>query len=321
MDYQTSSGRKVMRLVCISCALVFLVAGFSAVYAQLVSTSESVTITAIVPTPSLPPTNPPSSGGGGGGGGGGVPLNNANGSDTAVFKGLAYPGSIVTLLKNGVVAAEVPASPNGTFEIQVRNLPSGTYTFGIRAEDADRLRSTLDVYTIYVSSGITTVVDGIFIPPTITTDKIEVKRGDPIILLGKAAPKASVTLTIHSETELIKKTTSDVSGAWLYKLDSSELEIGQHESRARSVTSDDLSAYSDTIEFKVGSINRTRSASSAIPTKNKCDLNNDARVNILDYSIMAYWYKRTGFPVRVDLNTDGKINLVDFSILAYCWTG
>jgi hypothetical protein len=44
-------------------------------------------------------------------------------------------------------------------------------------------------------------------------------------------------------------------------------------------------------------------------------------VNILDFSIMAFWYKRLGFPAKVDLNTDNKVNLTDLSILAYCWTG
>jgi hypothetical protein len=55
--------------------------------------------------------------------------------------------------------------------------------------------------------------------------------------------------------------------------------------------------------------------------RKKCDLNNDNRVNLLDFSIMAFWYKRLGFPPKVDLNSDANVNLTDLSILAYCWTG
>jgi hypothetical protein len=41
----------------------------------------------------------------------------------------------------------------------------------------------------------------------------------------------------------------------------------------------------------------------------------------VDFSIMAYWYKRPNPPASVDLNGDSKIDLVDFSILAFNWTG
>jgi hypothetical protein len=284
-----------------------------------------VTISAYVIDPNAPPdpspAPSPSPSGGGGGGGGGVPLGTTNsGSDTAIFKGLAYPGSIVTLLKNGVIVTEVPASPDGSFEIRLRNLNPGTYSFGIRAEDAGHLRSTLDLYTVYVSSGVTTVVDGIFIPPTITADKSEVKLGDPIVLFGKAAPSANLTISIHSSREIVKKTLSNSSGGWLYKLDSSELEMGTHEGKVRASTESDLSLYSDPLAFTVGTKNTLRSSPSSSST-NRCDLNGDTRVNLIDFSIMAFWYKRSGFPAKVDFNADGKINLTDLSILAYCWTG
>lgn len=256
--------------------------------------------------------------GGGGGGGGGSISPGVTNQDTAVFKGLAYPGSKISLLKNGIVVSEVPASPNGTFEIHVRDVPTGVYTFSVRAEDPDHLKSTLISFTVYVSPGITTVIDGIFIPPTLTTDKVEVKRGDVINLLGKAPPDSTVTISIHSEKEIIKKTQSDKNGAYFYKLDSYELEMGDHASRSRAQTPDDISSFSDSIHFAVGATNRSRSSAGS---GSRCDLNGDARVNILDYSIMAYWYKRSGFPIKVDLNGDGKTNLADFSILAYCWTG
>ena len=51
------------------------------------------------------------------------------------------------------------------------------------------------------------------------------------------------------------------------------------------------------------------------------DVNADCKVNLVDFSIVAYWYGRTNPPKTVDINGDGKINLVDFSIMAYNWTG
>lgn len=304
---------------------------FGLAEAQLYSSTSTVTITACVDdgNGSCMPASPPpsgggsgSSGGGGGGGGGGGSAGPdlSAGTDSAVFKGTAYPGSIVTLLKNGVVAAEVPASPNGTFEITLRNLRAGTYTFGILAEDSRRLKSNLDLYTVYVANGVSTQVEGIFIPPTITSDKVEVRRGDPINLIGSSAPNADITLLVHSETQLTKRTKANSTGAWIYKLDSLELEMGPHEAKSRASTEDDLSLFSDVLKFSVGTVNRTRESSSS-PQKRSCDLNGDKRVNLLDFSIMAYWYKRSGFPPKVDLTGDGKVDISDVSVLAYCWTG
>lgn len=325
MDYCTSK-TKVARYLFRVVGLIFLsVTIAESCYAQVYSSTSTVTITAVVLSTSTPPDPiPPSGGGGSGGGGGGagvyIPPVEPN-HDSAIFKGLAYPGSIVSLLKNGTIITEVPASPNGTFQITVRNLGQGTYTFGIIAEDVERRKSSMQTFSIYLTSDVSTVVEGIFIPPTITTDKTETVRGDPIVLLGKAAPNATVTLVVNSDTQLIKKVPSNSVGTWLYKLDSFELELGDHEGKVRSSSLGDMSPFSQPINFVVGTKNVLRQAVSQTTSSRKCDLNGDTRVNLLDFSIMAFWYKRTGFPLKVDLNNDKKIDLSDVSILAYCWTG
>jgi len=58
----------------------------------------------------------------------------------------------------------------------------------------------------------------------------------------------------------------------------------------------------------------------------KGDINGDKRINITDFSIVAYWFER---PLDGDIlviektlfNGDGIIDLVDMSIMAYYWTG
>lgn len=58
-------------------------------------------------------------------------------------------------------------------------------------------------------------------------------------------------------------------------------------------------------------------------TASKGDLSGDGKVTLADFSILAYWYKRTltqaAITLGVDLNKDGKVSLADFSILAYYW--
>ena len=57
------------------------------------------------------------------------------------------------------------------------------------------------------------------------------------------------------------------------------------------------------------------------PIEKKSDVNSDTKINLVDFSILAYWYKRESPPTNVDLNADGKIDLVDLSIMAFYWTG
>lgn len=52
----------------------------------------------------------------------------------------------------------------------------------------------------------------------------------------------------------------------------------------------------------------------------KVDFNEDGRVNLVDFSILAYWYKKRNPPSHLDVNGDGKIDLVEFSTLIYYWT-
>ena len=51
------------------------------------------------------------------------------------------------------------------------------------------------------------------------------------------------------------------------------------------------------------------------------DFNHDCRVNLVDFSILIYWFGRSNPPAAVDLSSDGEVDVVDFSILMYYWTG
>ena len=50
------------------------------------------------------------------------------------------------------------------------------------------------------------------------------------------------------------------------------------------------------------------------------DINCDGKVNLVDFSIMYYWFEKSSVPSRVDLNKDSKVNIFDFSIMAFYWS-
>ena len=162
-------------------------------------------------------------------------------------------------------------------------------------------------------------MSGIFLPPTIAIDKSEVKKGETLTAIGFSAPLAAISVIVNSDNEVIENTTSDAQGLWTHTFDTAPLDYGDHTLRAKAKKAGDITTFSKALAFKVG----TKNALSTPETKcaGRTDLDKDCRVNLVDYSILAYWYKRAAPPAHVDLSGDGKVDIVDFSIMAYYWTG
>ncbi len=253
---------------------------------------------------------------GGGGGGGSLPPAPAT---SAVFTGKAYPSSSVTLLKDAQVSATTIAGPDANFQLSIFGLSGGNYIFSIYSEDKEGRRSALLTFPVSVTFGAATQVSGIFIAPTIAVDKSEVKRGDNIAIFGQSASQADIVISVSSDEEYFAKTVSDKNGAYLYYFDTSALEYGSYLTKSKALIGNQLvSGYSQAVNFKVG--DKTTEAKPQAEEL-KGNLNGDSRVNLVDFSIAAYWYKRPSPPNNVDLNKDNKIDLVDFSIMAFYWTG
>ncbi len=263
-----------------------------------------------IPTPT--PTPPPS------GGGGYYPL------PTIVnFTGRAYPKSTVTLLKDAQIAATTVAGNDAAFQISISGLSAGAYLFSMYSEDNKARRSSLLTFPVSVTAGVTTNISGIFIAPTIDIDKSEVKRGDNISIFGQSAPQSDIVIMVSSDEEFFAKTVSDKDGVYLHNFDTSVLDYGSHYAKSKASIGNLISGFGYAVNFKVGTKTITKTEIAKIL---KGDLNNDGKVNLVDFSIAAYWHKRplseSFKKIEMErLSGDGKINLIDFSIMAYYWTG
>lgn len=267
------------------------------------------------PSSTPPPSSPPSSGGSSGGGGGGSYF--VAPETKVIFSGRAYPKSTVTILKDAQIAATTIADSNANFQVSVSGLSAGNYIFSVYSEDDKGNRSSLLTFPASVTSGVTTNIGSIFIAPSIAVDKETVKRGENIAVFGQSAPKAEITIAISSDEEFYGKAMADADGSYLYNFDTSQLDMGQHYTKSKAALASAISSFSKAQGFTVG----TKTVL-AQPTKAlKGDLNSDKRVNLVDFSIVAYWYKRANPPASADLNGDGKVDLIDFSIMAFYWTG
>jgi len=262
-------------------------------------------------------------GGGGGGGGGGSSYTPPAQTPTVTqvnFFGKAYPNRTVTLLKDAQVAATTVAGADASFNLSLNNFSSGNYVFSLYSEDKAGRRSSLLSFPVGLTQGATTNISGIFIAPTVATDKTECKLGDNLVIFGQSVPNSQITININSENEIFTKINADNSGAYLFNFDTSLINKGNHYVKAKASINNEISSFGKAITFKVGD-KTTLTKDEPILIESKADGNKDGRVNLVDFSITAYWYQRPSPPAEVDLNDDGKVNLVDLSIMAYYWTG
>jgi len=260
------------------------------------------------------PHAPPSGGGGGGGGGGYYtpPIS------AVVLRGKAYPASVITIIKDGQIAGRTVGRSDGNFEATLSVLGSGSYIFGVHAEDRNRLRSPLFTFLVYIPYGSVINVSDIFIAPTTALDRKEVSQGDSIAVFGQSFPNSEITIAIALREEVVGRLIANSAGDYFYNLNTSPFQIGQYYYvKARAFINNETSPYGASLGFLVGQNNVLVSTE----LRARADLNGDRAVNIIDFSIAAYWYKRPAPPPAFDLNSDGKVDLADFSIMAYYWTG
>lgn len=231
-----------------------------------------------------------------------------------VLKGLAYPNTWLNVLKDGEIVKKVKTDETGEFRAEISDLNPGTYSFALWAKDKLGTKSITYALTFQVSKGVTTTIQGIILPPTISLDKTELHQGDLLKIFGQTIPQKTVEVHISS-SETVKKILSDKKGLWNLPLDTGNLEKGSHQTKARVwLNKKEKSGFSQVLSFNIGkALVKPESPCS------KSDLNKDGEVNLIDFSIMLYWWGKHNAPA--DLNGDDMVNLVDFSILLYCWTG
>lgn len=247
------------------------------------------------------------------------------------LSGRAYPLSTVTLLRDSQVAVKTISGPDAKFKIILSDLSPGNYIFSLYSEDKKGNKSSLFTFPVFLTQGTMAQISGVFIAPTIDIDKKEMKKGDTITLFGQSSPESEINIEVHSGAEKFFKVNSDKDGGYLYNLNTADFEFGEHTAKAKSSLSGEVSPYSQAIVFailekgkiieKEDAIVKDLARAEKCEGKIKADVNCDGKVDLVDFSILAFWYERTGAPDYLDINGSGKIDLPDFSIMAYWWTG
>lgn len=247
-----------------------------------------------------------------GGGGGGV-----KNPATVTLSGLAYPNAIVTFLRNGVVIGTALARPDGSFTKNA-SIDPGFITFGVWAKDNGGLTSATSNITINVKANSYIDISNIFLSPTITADKFNLQKGGTLRIFGTAFPGSLVRLfnNLSPSGNPIGEVIADINGAWEYFFPTEDLGDGEYSLKANAQITLPfmVSAFSKDLEFTIAEI-----------TCRGADFNLDSRVNIVDFSILIFYWQRNPAigditNICTDLNTDEIVNIFDFSILMHQWT-
>ncbi|MFH1656961.1 MAG: dockerin type I domain-containing protein [bacterium] len=289
--------------------LIFLLASIFIIFPSIGNCQGStvdISVTATVRSVSSEP--PPPEGGGGGG-----EITIAAGD--IIFKGKAYPRALLTLLKDGHVIATFFAEDTGLFEKKITGLAGGAYNFGIFAEDSENRKSVTMGFTTSVLAGMTTTVSGIYISPTIDISQTQVEKGNSIDVFGQVFPQSEVNVFVASDNETVKKVMAGSDGKWSCEVSTANLETGEHQTRAKALLIEgEQTLFSQTLSFLV--------LEKGAMVCQGADLNFDGEVNIIDFSILLYfWGQNSPENPCVDINFDGEVNIIDFSIMMYHWSG
>ena len=237
------------------------------------------------------------------------------------FSGRAYPASQVTILRDAQVAAVVSADAQGEFHATISELRGGSYIFTLYATDYQQRHSRLTIFHMQIAQDKVRKVEGVIIPPTLFTDTVQVKKGESFTVEGQSGFRATVEISVKgSDTQFSVRELADARGAYTRSFVTDELPFGDYQITARTYFPDGaFSELSRIVEVAIGDGTLLRKPFGAGPLQG--DVNDDKRVNLIDFSILLYWFGRENVPSKVDLDHNQKADLVDFSIMAYYWTG
>lgn len=270
------------------------------------------------------------SGGGGGGGSGGSSGSTAGGgfesTDAAyqsgdgrvIISGYAYPNSTVGILVDGNFFDTTRANSSGQYSITLDEIARGVYTFGVYAVDPKDVRSSTFSTSFTVTGARTSALSNVNVSPSILVSPDPVDPGQTLTVSGYTLPNASITIQngkINTNSSKTFSAISDSSGRWTTTLDTSGFSVSTYQIRAKAEQVGGHSThYSEYTFYGVGQ-------TADVPIN--ADLNRDGKVNLIDFSILLFWWNSNGgdSDPPADINRDGTVSLTDFSILLFNWTG
>ncbi len=296
---------KTSAVLVFTLAVAVSVLSFGWVMAQMTD-SDTLDVSAVVGSPAPP---------------GGTGSGSSSGA-TVVMSGWAFPAAKLTLLRDGSVATTLIANPDGSFQITLNGLRFGNYQLSIFAEDPNGILSSPHTINLLANANQPYNFSNIIIPPTISASPTVVAIGSQYTVSGYAPAGSTVSIEIPTLPALA---TTVANSQGLYEVFlSANLPPGLYGLRAKASLNGFSSLYSRPVmtNFYLGEPGQPPVIPPPPAQLGVCvDYNKDRRINLIDFSILLFWFGKVQPNPTIDCNQDNVIDIKDFSILMYFWTG
>ncbi len=314
MDYKTSKNtRSKIKLATTFLLLISFYSQLEKVEAQTISSTSTVSVSAQVKDPN--PIPPAGGGGGGGGGGGAITF----GGDL-LLSGRFAPNMSISVMESGALLQVIQTDGQGNFATKLPNLPQGYYQVKLTAYEANnRNFETSTLLSLFVTSRSETTFANIKFPPLFQSSRSSFLPGEAIPVTVKSSPFTQFEQFL--DNMLIISSSTNERGIFNTSF-KERLTLGKHEIKLRERSGTSTLPFGRIYSFDIAlTKNEPKGNKDGAGCPVKGDFNGDCKVNIIDFSLLAYWHKKSGFLPKYDLNNDRKISIKDFSILSFYWTG
>ncbi len=227
-----------------------------------------------------------------------------------VVNGYAEPTMRVQLLLDGVLVATTIASMDGKYQTTVSGLGVGIYRLQmVGVSSYTSQASPAEVAEVRIVESATTKVSQVVIPATFSVEQIN----NNYVIRGLAVPGSVVTPIMNTEVYDDRSTLAGLDGSYQITVIAA----------APKVITLNIRYPDQPVSFT------TRSWSSPsvkqVTPVFTCglgfDLNNDCAVNVIDFQMARWVYIFNPASLYFDFNDSQTLDIVDFSIMAYYWTG
>lgn len=281
--------------------LVYLSFGLLTLDAKQVAANSSTNFNLVITGGSGSPVVPPTQGGS-------VPVFMLP-TTRVSFSGQTTSGATVVIMQNGQRVTSTIADKDGKFNAELKNVPTGLNTYSLTSTDAAGNISQPSLFTLRVVERTNTQLSGLSLAPTIEP-RIENKE---VVLRGYTVPNSLIYGYIEG-VQGAKEGRSDERGRFELRISLNNLKQGQYGLFVKVPAGEDSERI-----YVTKNADSTVTFISKIP-KIYTDLNKDGRIDLVDFSILAFWYLKPNPPEGAEVVIDGVVDLRDFSVLAYYWT-
>ena len=159
----------------------------------------------------------PATGSGGSGG---------NISTRLFLSGDAYPNKEVYFTENSLTILSDTSNRSAAFSEILSDLERREYTLFVYSEDYQGIRSPLFPISFEIIARHDTIVDNIFIAPSISLDESDVMAGQTVTVWGQSVPFSTIDLKESFDGSSFLSTIANKDGIYSFLIDTTNLEGG-----------------------------------------------------------------------------------------------